>query len=152
MTCYKDGGCGAYEMYSCSECPASKPKYLDRKKPKAKDDYKTIFVVTVFEKCEPMETIVLEKYETSEKWFADIGCTRSPCFRYTFEEAEEVVKYNMCDIWETCDDYAVIQEIGCELYPYPHMKKFYKYNREVNSYEPIKEPECLKHMSFCGIG
>ena len=30
MACYKIGGCGAYEMYSCSECPASKPEYLNR--------------------------------------------------------------------------------------------------------------------------
>lgn len=30
MSCYKDGGCGIYEMYSCSECPASKPEYLKR--------------------------------------------------------------------------------------------------------------------------
>lgn len=28
MKCYRDGGCGPYEMYSCSECPASKPEYL----------------------------------------------------------------------------------------------------------------------------
>lgn len=104
-------------------------------------EYKTIFVITVFEKCEP-----------NTKGFTDIGSSRSPCFRYTLEEAEEVVRCNMCDIWETCYDYAVIHEIGCELYPYPHMKKFYKYNREVNGYEPIKEPECLKHMGFCGIG
>ena len=27
MECYKNGGCGVYEMYSCSECPASKPIY-----------------------------------------------------------------------------------------------------------------------------
>ena len=27
MKCYRDGGCGPYEMYSCSECPASKPDY-----------------------------------------------------------------------------------------------------------------------------
>lgn len=27
MPCYKNGGCGVYEMYSCSECPASKPFY-----------------------------------------------------------------------------------------------------------------------------
>ena len=27
--CYRSGGCGPYEMYSCSECPASKPEYLD---------------------------------------------------------------------------------------------------------------------------
>lgn len=27
MACYRDGGCGPYEMYSCNECPASKPDY-----------------------------------------------------------------------------------------------------------------------------
>ena len=26
-TCYKTGSCGSYEMYSCEECPASKPIY-----------------------------------------------------------------------------------------------------------------------------
>lgn len=31
MTCYRDGGCGPYEMRSCSECPASKPEYKKRK-------------------------------------------------------------------------------------------------------------------------
>ena len=33
-----------------------------------------------------------------------------------------------------------------------NMRKFYKYNREINGYEPIEEPECLKHIDFCGIG
>ena len=32
MPCYKSGGCGAYEMLSCNECPASKPEYLLRSK------------------------------------------------------------------------------------------------------------------------
>ena len=105
------------------------------------DSDKTIFVVTVFEKCEP-----------NDIWLADIGCTRSPCFRYTFEDAEAVVKYNIRDIWESCYDYAVIHEISCELYPHYHMRKFYKYNRDINGYKPIYEPECLKHMDFCGIG
>ena len=100
---------------------------------------KTIFVVTVFEKCEP-----------DDRWGADIGCSRSPCFRYTFEEAEEVVKTNMCDIWEAVYDYARIDEIGCEIYPYPHMTKFYKFNKD--GYEPIEKPECLQHIGFCGIG
>lgn len=30
MSCYRDGGCGPYEMYSCNECPASKPEYKNR--------------------------------------------------------------------------------------------------------------------------
>lgn len=32
MKCYREGGCGPYEMYSCNECPASKPEYLNRYK------------------------------------------------------------------------------------------------------------------------
>ena len=32
MKCYRNGGCGPYEMYSCNECPASKPEYLKRYK------------------------------------------------------------------------------------------------------------------------
>ena len=34
MTCYRNGGCGPYEMRPCNECPASKPEYL---KPKDKE-------------------------------------------------------------------------------------------------------------------
>ena len=30
MTCYRKGSCGPYEMYSGSECPASKREYLLR--------------------------------------------------------------------------------------------------------------------------
>lgn len=30
MKCYRNGGCGPYEMRSCSECPASKEDYLRR--------------------------------------------------------------------------------------------------------------------------
>lgn len=31
VACYRNGGCGPYEMYSCSECPASKSDYLQVK-------------------------------------------------------------------------------------------------------------------------
>ena len=30
MKCYRQGGCGPYEMLSCNECPASKPEYLKK--------------------------------------------------------------------------------------------------------------------------
>ena len=30
IPCYRSGGCGPYEMYSCNECPASKSDYLQR--------------------------------------------------------------------------------------------------------------------------
>jgi len=31
MKCYREGGCGPYEMLSCFECPASKPEYDKRR-------------------------------------------------------------------------------------------------------------------------
>ena len=33
MPCYRSGGCGPYEMRSCSECPASNPEYAQRGDP-----------------------------------------------------------------------------------------------------------------------
>lgn len=30
--CYRAGGCGPFEMYSCNGCPASKPEYLKNNK------------------------------------------------------------------------------------------------------------------------
>ena len=39
VSCYRNGGCGPYEMYSCSECPASKSDYVQFKhKPKTNYD------------------------------------------------------------------------------------------------------------------
>ena len=48
--CYRDGGCGPYEMYSCNECPASKPDYLQRNiKKKPKTIYDLIHAMTAEE-------------------------------------------------------------------------------------------------------
>ena len=106
-------------------------------------DNKTIFVITVFEKCEP-----------NDKWYADTGCTRSPCFRPTFELAEEVVKTNMCDIWETCYNYACIEEISQMLYPHCESIHYYKYNKDIDGYEKIEAPKLLKdqYLPIGGIG
>ena len=39
VACYRNGGCGPYEMYSCSECPASKSDYVQfKRKPKTNYD------------------------------------------------------------------------------------------------------------------
>ena len=43
MKCYRDGGCGIYEGYSCSECPASKPEYANKKF--ANDSAEKIYVM-----------------------------------------------------------------------------------------------------------
>ncbi len=106
---------------------------------------KTIFVVTVFEKYEPAD-------HDNDNYSVCIGSNRSPCFKHTFKEAEEVVLNNIGDIWETCYDYAVIEEINCQIYPRHKTHKFYKYNREIGGYEAIEELEYLKRMTLGGIG
>ena len=98
---------------------------------------KTIFVVTVFEMNESL---------------AKIDEERTPYFKYTFKDAEEVVLNNIGDIWETCYDYAVINEINNCFYPCLISRKFYKFNKLTNSYKPIDEPEYFKNTIFCGIG
>ena len=101
-----------------------------------------IFLITVFTKC-----------ESDQRFGAKLGSRRSVGFRHSFEWAEEVVKTNMCDIWEYCYDYACIEELGPELYPYHQSRKFYKYNRTINGYEEIEEPECLSgYIPIGGIG
>ncbi len=106
---------------------------------------KTIFVVTIFEKCKS------EDYDNNNCSSFNIGCTRSPCFKHTFEEAEEVVLNNICDIWETCYDYAVIEEIDSKIYPRYIKRQFYKYNTDIHGYEAIEEIESLKRMLICEI-
>lgn len=102
----------------------------------------TIFLITVFDKCEP-----------DERWGYDIGYTRSVGWRPTFEMAEKAVKTNMCDIWETCYDYACIEELGYGLYPDPKETWFYKFNVETGCYEEIEEPVFLKNRGpIGGIG
>ena len=60
MTCYRKGGCGPYEMYSCSECPASKREYLLRNFPiKLETSSGNIFGII------PVEKPIVISYEPS---------------------------------------------------------------------------------------
>lgn len=43
IKCYRDGGCGPYEMLSCSECPASKSTYKKITTQKAIEQLKWYF-------------------------------------------------------------------------------------------------------------
>ena len=101
-----------------------------------------IYLITVFDKCEPGGLLGYE-----------LGDTRSVGFRPNFEMAEETVKTNMCDIWEGSYEYACIEELDHSLYPWANNRWFYKYNRELKCYEEIDEPVILKnHGPIGGIG
>lgn len=83
--------------------------------------------------------------------FPDFGSECLVGYYSSKEAAFEAVKDNCCDIWETCYDYALIEEIEEGLYnpALPNQRWFFKYNAEKYCYEEIKEPEFVKH--FCGF-
>ena len=102
---------------------------------------------------EPIYTItVMTKLELDDKGWLDTGSQRIVGFRHEFDDAVEVVKENMCDIYETIYNYAVIEKVEPFLYPDCLTRWFYKYNREKDSYEPIEEPACVKHFASFAIG
>ena len=94
-----------------------------------KDD--TIFIVTTMEK--------LEKDQNEIGWLKT-GCTARVGYFHDFLEAQLSVLCNMCDINETCYNYAVIEEMPAGLYPYGVNRWFYKFNYNKEVYEAIETP------------
>ena len=101
-----------------------------------------IYLITVFDKCEP-----------DPRWDYNLGTTRSVGWRPTLEMAFETVVKNMCDIWETCYEYAWIEELDYGLYPWANQRWFFKYNHKTGRYDEIDEPVILKGRGpIGGIG
>lgn len=71
-----------------------------------------------------------------------------------FEDADHAVRHNNGDIYEVGSyPYAIIEKVDEGLYgTSPHERTVYKFNRKTNLYEPITEPETLKHLCGFGIG
>ena len=65
--------------------------------------------------------------------------TRCVGYFKTFEEAENVVLNNICDIWETCYDYVVIENIKDGIYRYDDNPKWYTWNYDEQKYEKTEK-------------
>lgn len=101
-----------------------------------------IFVILVFSKLEV------------NNGFPDFGAERLVGYYFTKKDAFDSVINNVCDIWETCYTYALIEAVKPGLYE-PASKSerwFFKYNRVINKYEPIDEPDDLEHIVGFTIG
>ena len=102
-----------------------------------------IYLLTVFEK----NGSTLNKY--GEK---DFGCRDNIGFFHEFKTIEDVVINNVTDIWETCFNYASISEIYPGIYGMFEASKvnYYKYNIELNKYEPTNEiiTKCSKIKNY----
>lgn len=111
--------------------------------------YKPIYTVTT-----------LSKIEMTDLGIADTGATRTPCFYHTLKDAKYTVENNVCDIWEYCYQYAVIEEVDIGCYPYCGKRWFYKWELDESPsckpykgrYVPIDTPEELKNVVNFAIG
>ena len=71
------------------------------------------------------------------------------------EDALNILKYNITDLWEYCYDYAVLEPYyeGISGYDFDTPREWFKYHKIVNSYLPIKyEPEEVKYYAGFAIG
>lgn len=95
---------------------------------------------------------MLEKVENDKNGWPSFGSTNIVGYYTDLDVAIEAVTSNACDINETVYDYAVIEEVSEGLYN-PSIKSYwFKYNRTKDSYEPIDEPNEVKHICGFSIG
>lgn len=86
------------------------------------------------------------KLQETDGW-PDFGSTAFQGFYYEKETAFNAVRENWCGIDEHCYDYAMIESILPGLYSYPRCRWFFKFNRKKGKYEPIDEPDFMKHIA-----
>ena len=82
------------------------------------------------------------------------GISDARCWGFyeDWNDAREVVENNITDIWETVYWYAVIEEYTQGISTCTLNRWFYKYDRNLNKYIEIKEPEYIKHFYSFAIG
>ena len=90
-----------------------------------------IYLITTFEKMNGK----------CEYGYLDVGDRRSDGWFPTFEGAERRVKNYTGDLWETCYDYAVIENIKEGLYQYDFHPTWYKYYKPTSGYIKCEQPD-----------
>ena len=93
--------------------------------------------------------ITCENKETEYK-----GYRGRRCFGYfsTFEEAEDAVLNNRCDIFEYIHEYKKKKKVEDGIYPTDLNPTWYKWNVEKGDYEKTEEPDFAKGYVGWGIG
>ena len=93
----------------------------------------------------------LEKINTSNG-FPHFGASRCWGFYTNFKTADEMVRNNVTDLYETVYDYMVIEEYSEGISGYEFERWFYKWDNQTEKYVPIEEPEGLQHYASFAIG
>jgi hypothetical protein len=81
---------------------------------------------------------VFSQYTLSEWGIPDIGSARTVGYYDNKKDAIDSVLENCCDIFEATYTYAVVEYIEPGLYNPATERWFFKWNTQINQYEPIE--------------
>ena len=113
-------------------------------------DFTPIYRVIVCTKLEERFNEIKQEDGTIVKEPAVIplnyGCRENFGFFHEKENAIMAVRMNACDIWETCYDYAIVEEIGPGLYSRVKNCWLFKYDRELDEYIQFENPDIFNKI------
>lgn len=81
---------------------------------------------------------------SSDELIADIGSYVVNGWYFDKEKAENIIINNVTDIWETCYDYAILEECNEGMYDFDRVKTYYKYNRKTDRYDKMSTDDIPK--------
>ncbi len=114
-------------------------------------DKSPIYTIMV---CTKQEELVYEHIEADgtvvkkPSGFASFGEWEIVGFFHEEESAIEAVKANACDIYETCYEYAVVEEVTPGLYSWKRNCWCFKYDGDLDEYVQIEVPEIVKSLGL----
>ena len=82
----------------------------------------------------------------------DIGESRTFGYYDNFNDADNALKTNACDMHEYIYHYAILEKIDAGVYPTLGKRWFYKYDKEKDGFHPIEEPKEFEHYGNIAFG
>lgn len=101
-----------------------------------------MYFITCMEKCERMPKL---------GWF-DGGSKRCFGYKETLEEAEEALNENMCDMYEYCYVYAVVEKLGPYIHPNVEEEYWFKWDDDRGGFFRIDKPEAAYRVCNHALG
>lgn len=76
------------------------------------------------------------------------------CVGYSFSYADAIdaVRHNNCDIFETCYNYVVVENVPPGFYPTIQFETWYMWDYNKKEYVLCAKPKCLENTCNYGIG
>ena len=94
----------------------------------------------------------MSKLEEDDLGWPNYGTSRTFGYYKTFEDCDESLKSNACDMHERLYMYAVVEKIEEGIHPLALERWWYKYDAEKDGFFPMKEPKFMEHFINIALG